>query len=101
MSVTRAGTTIVMTADADAIASTAQSPKVFWIKGITFQLTGGTAGQRLRLTDTAGDLIVDYMTEAATDNADLWNARKPHFYQGLLVEDFPAGGTGVLTIFLE
>lgn len=94
MAVTRKGTTITMTADADAATG------IFIIAGVTYQQTGGAASERLRLTDTAGDVIADYRTTAATDNADLWNGRAPHAYDGLLVEDFPSG-TGVLTIFLE
>lgn len=93
MSVTRKGTSLTMTADADAATG------IFCVVGVTLQLTGGAAGERLRLTDTGGDVIADYMTSAATDNADLWNGREPKFYQGLLVEDFPSG-TGVLTVFL-
>jgi hypothetical protein len=94
MTVARKGTSITMTADADAATG------AFWIAGVTFQCSGSAAGERLRLTDTAGDVIADYLVSAATDNADLWSGRNPHLYHGLLVEDFPSG-TGVLTIFLE
>lgn len=91
MAVTRQGKSIVMTADADAYAG------IVFITGLTIQLSGGTAGHRLRLTDTQGAIICDYLVEAAIDNADLWNGREGEFYQGLLVEDFP-GGTAVLTV---
>jgi len=91
MSVTRKGKSITMTADADAY------PGVVFIVGLTFQVTAGAAAQRLRLTDTGGSIIADYMVEAATDNADLWNGRDGMFFDGLLVEDFPSG-TAVLTV---
>ncbi len=94
MAVTRQGRSIVMTADADAVTYSV------FIAGLTFQVTGGSAGDRLRVTDTAGSIVADYIVTAATDNADLMNGRPPFFCNGLLVEDFP-GGTGVLTVFVE
>lgn len=90
MSVTRQGNSIVMTADADAVTG------IFYVIGMTLQVTGSAAGQRLRVTDTAGSIIADYIVTAATDNADLLNGREGVFYHGILVEDFPSG-TGVLT----
>jgi hypothetical protein len=83
-----------MTADADAASG------VFFIAGMTFQVTGSAADERLRVTDAGGSVLADYRTTGASDNADLWNGRSPAFANGLLVEDFPSG-TGVLTIFLE
>lgn len=97
MAVARKGRTITMTADADSIAA----GNVFFINGLTFQGATLTAGQRLRLTDAAGDVICDYLLEAATDNADLWNGRPAQYANGLLMEDGPAAGTWVLTIYLE
>lgn len=94
MAVSRKGTSLTMTADADAVTG------IFIVAGVTYQQTGGAAGERLRLTDTGGDVVADYITTGATDNADLWNGRVTHAYHGLLVEDFPSG-TGVLTVFLE
>ena len=92
MAVERKGKSITLTADADAYSG------VVFITGLTFQVAGGTAAQRLRLTDTGGSVICDYLVEAATDNADLWAGREGEFYHGLLVEDYPAAGTSVLTV---
>lgn len=95
MAVTRHGSSVVMTADGDS------ADGVFFIDGITFQGATLTAGQRLRLTDAAGNVLCDYLVEAATDNADLWNGRQSKFANGLLLQDGPAAGTWVLTISLE
>jgi hypothetical protein len=100
MAVTRKGRTITMTADGDSIAA----GNYFLVSGITFQ--GGigvalAAGERLRLTDAGGSVLCDYVTEGTTDNADLMAGRKPIYADGLLMEDGPATGTWVLTIFLE
>lgn len=95
MAVTSKGRSITMTADADAVSG------VFFVNGMTFQLAGGVAGERLRVTDAGGSVLCDYLvTDTTADNADLWNGRNPMHANGLLVEDFPSG-TGVLTIFLE
>jgi hypothetical protein len=96
MAVTRLGKSITMTADADSIAA----GNHFFITGLSFQGSTLTAGQRLRLTDAGGSIICDYLVEAATDNADLWGGREEQHVNGLLVEDGPAAGTWVLTIFL-
>lgn len=98
MTATRKGRSITMTADNDAYTGAAS------INGVSFQGSGLTAGQRLRLTDTGGSVIVDYLVQPDSnnvDNADLWGGRGPEFYQGLLLEDGPAAGTWVLTVFLE
>lgn len=95
MAVERKGKSITMTADADAYTGTT------WINGITFQCTGASAGDRLRLTDTQGSIVADYRVSAAADNVDLWGGRIPQHFVGLLVEDFPSGGAGVLTVFLD
>lgn len=97
MAVAREGRTITMTADGDAI----DAGNVFFVNGVTFQGATLTAGQRLRLTDATGDVICDYLVEAATDNADLWNGRPAQYANGLLLEDGPADGTWVLTIYCE
>lgn len=93
MAVTRQGTTIQMTADADAIAA----GRVFFVNAISFQGSGLTIGQRLTLTDAGGSVLCDYLVEAATDNADLWGGREPQFANGLTLAG-PAAGTWVLTI---
>jgi hypothetical protein len=95
MAVTSKGRTITMTADADAVTG----PK--FIAGMTFQVAGGVAGERLLVTDTDGSILADYLvTDTTADNADLWNGRLPMHANGILVETFPTG-TAVLTIFLE
>lgn len=95
MAVTRKGRTITMTADAES------ADGVFFVSGMTFQVAGSAAGDRLRVTDAGGSILCDYLvTDTTADNADLWNGRGPMHANGLLVEDFPSG-TGVLTIFLE
>lgn len=94
MAVTRKGRSLTMTADGDSVAA----GQLFFVSGLTFQGSGLTTGQRLRLTDQGGDVICDYLVSAATDNADLWNGRPPAFYDGLLLEDGPAAGTWVLTV---
>lgn len=94
MAVDRKGKSITMTADADAYTG------VVFVSGITFQGSSLSAGERLRLTDTSGDVVADYLVAAATDNADLWNGRGEQFFHGLLLEDGPASGTWVLTVFL-
>lgn len=95
MAVARQGKSITFTADADAFTGTV------FINGATFQCTGAAAGDRLRLTDTQGSIIADYRVSAAADNVDLWGGRVPQHFAGLLVEDFPSGGAGVLTVFLD
>ncbi len=94
MSVTRKGKTLVMTADADAYTGVAL------VSGMTLQVAGGSSGDRLRVTDTGGGIVADYLVAATQDNADLWNGREPQWCDGLLVEDFPSG-TAVLTVFLS
>jgi predicted proteasome-type protease len=95
VAVTSKGRSITMTADADTVAG------VFFISGMTFQVAGGVAGERLLVTDTGGSILADYLvTDTTADNADLWNGREPMHANGILVETFPTG-TAVLTIFLE
>lgn len=97
MAVGRLGKTITLTEDADAIAA----GNHFFVAGMTLQLAGGVAGERLRITDAGGSILCDYLvTDTTADNADLWNGRGAMHADGILVEDFPTG-TGVVTIFLE
>lgn len=84
---------ITFTADNDAITR-----KVRMI-GLTFQGASLTVGQRLRITDSHGSVISDYLVEAATDNADLWSG-PPAYYDGITIEDGPAAGTWVVTAIL-
>jgi hypothetical protein len=97
MAATRLGTTITFTADNDAVLG------VYFVNGLTFAGTGLSAGSRLRVTDTAGNLVADYYTVSSTgiENADLWNGRQTQVCHGLKVEDAPAGAGWTLTVFLE
>ncbi len=92
MSATRLGQSITFTAGSDAYTG------VVFLAGLTLQVTSGSAGDRLLVTDTAGSIVADYMVTGTVDNADLMNGRPPFFCQGLLVATFPSG-TAVLTAF--
>lgn len=74
---------------------------MYKLVGLTFQGTGLTAGQRLTVRDHAtpgnGEVLADYVTEAATDNADLWGGRTPQIVTGLSVDTSTIAGTWVLT----
>lgn len=93
MAVDNQGQSIAMTATADAVT------RKVHIVGISFQGSGLTAGHRILLTNTAGGVIADYLVEAATDNADLWNGRPGAFHKGLLLTT-NATGTWVLTVMV-
>ena len=95
MALTRLGKTITMTAATDDIAA----GNYFFIAGMTLQVAGGVAGERLLVKDAGGSILADYLVMAATDNADLWNGREPTFADGIDIANFPTG-TAVLTIFL-
>lgn len=75
------------------------------IVGLTFQGAGLTAGQRLVVRDNAtpgsGAILADYLTEAATDNADLWAGRQPQLATGLSISNNTIAGTWVLTVFVR
>lgn len=94
MAVARQGKSLTMTAANDAATG------VFAVAGINFQGTGLTAGQRVRLLDTDGTVIADYLTEGTTDNADLWAGRALAMYQGLRVENNTIAGTWVVSFLL-
>ena len=96
MAVVRQGQSITMTAASDAYTG------VVSIAGLTFQVTGGSAGDRLLVKDiSGGSIIADYIVSAATDNADLWGGRNPKFYpEGVFVNTMPSG-TAVLTVITE
>lgn len=96
MSVTRKGNSITMTAAADAYTG------IVSIAGLTFQVTGGSAGDRLLVKDeSGGSIIADYIVTAATDNADLWGGRDPKFYAAGVYLDTCPSGTAVLTVVTE
>lgn len=97
MTATRLGRSITLTADNDAVTG------VYFVNGMTFAGTGQSAGGRVRVTDTAGDVLADYYTVTSTgvENADLWNGRRPQVCHGLKVEDAPAAVGWTLTVFLE
>lgn len=96
MALTRLGRSITITAATDDIAA----GEYFFISGMTLQLTGGVAGERLLVTDAGGSILADYLVADTSDNADLWNGRAPMYANGISVVNFPTG-TAVLTIFLE
>lgn len=91
----RKGKSIVFDAVTDTYAA-----KVVRIAGATFQGTGLTATNRVLMTDDNDDVVVDYVVEAATDNADLWGGRPPQQYHGLKMSG-AVDGTWALTVFLE
>lgn len=91
MAVTRQGSSATMTAVADALTG------IFYLTGINFQGTGLTAGHRLRILDTGGSAIADYIVEAASDNADLLSGRPAQHWDGLRIENNTVGGTWVVT----
>ena len=72
------------------------------IIAMSFQGTGLTAAQRLVVRDTAtvgsGNILADYQTEAATDNADLWGGRKSQVAKGLSIDNNTIAGTWTLTV---
>lgn len=76
------------------------------IIGITLQGSGLTAGHRVVMRNSAtvgsGDIIADYLIEAATDNADLWGTKPPlRSNQGVSVDNLTLTGTIVITVFLD
>lgn len=92
---TRKGNSIVFDAVADVYAAQAA-----FVAGVTFQGSGLTPGQNVILTDDDGSIVVDYLVDDATDNADLWNGRAPMFCYGLKMSG-TVDGTWALTVFLE
>jgi hypothetical protein len=96
MSATRLGRSITMTATGDEYTG------IVCPIGINFQGTGLTAGQRVLVTDSAGSVIADYITEGTSDNADLLNGRPldGQFYQGIKIAAGTVAGTWVLTVIL-
>lgn len=92
MTATIANNSVTFTADDETYTG------MVLVTGMSFQGSGLTIGQRLRVTDGNGTILCDYLVEAATDNADLWGGRDPVFADGIVVEDGPAAGTWVLTV---
>lgn len=72
---------------------------------LNLQGTGLTAAQRLVVRDTgtvaSGNVLADYVIEAATDNADLWGGRTPQIVAGLSIDNNTVAGTWVLTATFE
>jgi hypothetical protein len=75
------------------------------IVGITFQGTGLTISQRVVVrnhkTPGSGSALVDYLTEGAADNGDLWGGRQPQIVTGLSIDNNTIAGTWVLTVFVR
>ena len=99
MAVTRQEKSVQMTATGDSVSFV----DVATIVGMTFQGSGLTASQRLQVTEgTAGtgSRLADYITEAATDNAELWAGKPPKRVMDISITSGTLSGTWVLTIFL-
>lgn len=94
MAVTRLGNAIEMTATGDAVTG-----RLFLV-GLNFQGTGLTASQRLKVTQTSGASVADYITEGTADNADLLNGRPGQWVDGIAIAAGTVGGTWVLTVVL-
>jgi hypothetical protein len=94
---TRLGRSITMTATGDEYTG------IVFPLGINFQGTGLTAGQRILMTDSAGSVIADYITEGTSDNQDLLNGRTTcaQGYQGIKIASGTVAGTWVVTVILD
>lgn len=103
MAVTPAGRTVTMTAVNEGLAFPPYLGKK--LIGLSFQGSGLTAGHRLVIRDTgtvaSGNVLTDYLIEAATDNADLWGGRTPQLVAGLSIDNNTVAGTWVLTATFE
>lgn len=99
MAITQQGISATITATNDSVTFGG----VKTITGITFQGTGLTAGQRITLrnktTVGAGSILADYVTMAATDNADLWGPRERQLVYALSIDNTTVGGAWVITVF--
>ena len=75
-----------------------------FVVGCTFWGVGLTPTQQITLRDSevpgAGSILVDYVTDATLDNADLWVGRVPQKVYGLSLDNLPLDGTWALTVFL-
>lgn len=108
MAITASGRTITMTAVNEGYAFPPYMGKK--LIGLSFQggVSGGsalTAGQRIVVRDTgtvgSGNIIADYLTEATSDNADLWGGRTPQIISGISIDNNTVGGTWLLTATFE
>lgn len=85
MAVTNKGKSFTMTAAADARTD------ILHMVSLALVGTGMTAGQRLTITDTSGDVIADHYVEAANENKEF--LLHPRWCKGVLISAAPAGGT--------
>lgn len=92
MAVTRKSRSILMTEVNDAVTG------VIHYRSMTLTTSGGAAGDRLTITDQAGDTIIDYITQAAADSAEL--AFNENSCRGLTVTAIPTG-TVQITVLLR
>lgn len=103
MAVVPSGRTITMSAVNEGIAFPPLMAKK--LIALIFQGSGLTAAHRLVVRDTgtpgSGNVLTDYLIEAAADNADLWGGRAPQNVQGLSIDNNTVGGTWVLTATFE
>lgn len=107
MALTQQGRSITFTAITDKVDF---GGMLFNLTALSFQggVTGGTAltaGQRLVVRDTGtigtGNILADYLTEATSDNADLWGGRKPQLIKGLSIDNLAVAGTWALTATID
>lgn len=85
MAVTRKSRSITFTAVNDTVT------EILCLVSLALVGTGMTPGQRLTITNTAGDIIADHYVEAANENREfLVEARTVH---GLILTAVPAAGT--------
>lgn len=75
------------------------------VSAMSFQGTGLTTSQRLVVRDTgtigSGNILADYLTEGAADNADLWGGRPPQLAKGLSIDNNTIAGTWTLTVTVD
>lgn len=72
---------------------------------LSLQGTGMTAAQRLVVRDTgtvaSGNILADWVVEAANSNADLWGGRTPQIVSGLSIDNNTLAGTWTMTATFE
>ena len=86
---------IQMTASGDVVPGN----PVLALQQLTFAGTGLTAGQQLTVLDGNGDIVADYVIEAAIDNAEL--LPNPRMVRGLNILNVTLSGTWRLTAMLH
>jgi hypothetical protein len=95
MAVQRRSRSIQFTAAGDTVAGN----PVLALQQLTFAGTGLTAGQQLTVLDGNGDIVADYVVEAAIDNAEL--LPNPRLVRGLTILNVTLSGAWKLTAMLH